>query len=229
MTIGSVDGLISGMSTTDIINQLVSAEASGQTALKSRATTAQKTVSAMQSINTKLAALGTAADALTTYRAFAPVSATSSSEAVTATASPGAHSGSLTFDVKKLAAAEIHATDNAYALTDAVAGASIRISKGGVDTPVATGDGRLETVVARRSTAPVPAYAPLRYRSRPASTSSSSPRPRPVRGRTSRSPASPCPPASWRAAPTPSCTSARPPAATTSPPAPTPSATSSQG
>jgi len=60
----SVDGLVSGLSTTDMVNQLMQVEALPQTALKNKVTAQNKAVTAYQDINTKLAALTKAAKAL---------------------------------------------------------------------------------------------------------------------------------------------------------------------
>ena len=60
----AVDGLVSGLDTTALINSLMSAEAAPQTALKTRLTSTQSAASAYRAINTRFAALQTAADAL---------------------------------------------------------------------------------------------------------------------------------------------------------------------
>ena len=170
MTIGSVDGLISGMSTTDIINQLVSAEASGQTAIKNRVTAAQKTVTAMQSINTKLAALGTAADALTTYRAFAPSrpppppmpSRRRPAPARSPAASPSTSRTSPSPSCTPPTTPSPSPTSS-----PATRSPSARVDRHADRRPVTA---RLETVVAAINR-PAPAYVPRRSRSRPVSTS----------------------------------------------------------
>ncbi|HET6529352.1 MAG TPA: flagellar filament capping protein FliD [Actinoplanes sp.] len=100
----SVDGLITGMSTTDTINQLMKLEAAPQTALKSKITTANKVVNAYQSVNTKLAAIATAARDLGNPDAWGAMKATSSSDAAAVTAGTGATGGELSFRVRQLAA-----------------------------------------------------------------------------------------------------------------------------
>ena len=62
----TVDGLVSGMNTTDTINQLMRAEALPQTALKTKVTTQNKVVAAYQAVNTKVAAVADAANVLGT-------------------------------------------------------------------------------------------------------------------------------------------------------------------
>jgi flagellar hook-associated protein 2 len=106
----TVDGLVSGMSTSTMINQLMQIEASPQTRLKTKVSAAQSVVTSYQSVNTKLAALKTAADDLSRLSTWRSIKPTSSSTAVTATATPGVTStqtGNLAFDVVKLAKAQI--------------------------------------------------------------------------------------------------------------------------
>jgi flagellar hook-associated protein 2 len=98
----SVDGLISGLSTTSLIQQLMQVEAVPQQNLRTKAGAQQQTQSAYQSVNTKLAAVQTAAQALSSSDTWGLATATASSDAVTATAGSGA-TGQLTFDVTKLA------------------------------------------------------------------------------------------------------------------------------
>jgi flagellar hook-associated protein 2 len=101
----SIDGLVSGMNTTTTISQLMQLEALPQTALKNKVTAQTKAVTAYQSINTKLAALTTAAKALGTADTWGAMKATSSSDAAIVTTKPGAAAGSLSFTVDALAAA----------------------------------------------------------------------------------------------------------------------------
>jgi flagellar hook-associated protein 2 len=126
----SVDGLISGLSTTALISQLMQVEALPQTSLKNKVTTEQKAITAFQSVNTRLAALQTAAAALTKAATWQGVKATSSSDAVVATASAGAVPGDFTFDVTALAKAHMVtlAADPAGAMT---AGGGLDVSIGG--------------------------------------------------------------------------------------------------
>jgi flagellar hook-associated protein 2 len=101
----SVDGLVSGLSTSSMISSLLQVEAAPQTRLKAKVNTASTVVSSYQSVNSKLVALKNAAadvGALSTWRAIKP---TSTSSSVTATAVGGTNTttGSLTFDVVSLA------------------------------------------------------------------------------------------------------------------------------
>jgi flagellar hook-associated protein 2 len=127
----TVDGLISGLSTTDLINQLVSVEAAGQNRLRNKVKVEQGVVSAYQSVNSKLSALKTAADGLITSTLSKPwtaAKATSSDKAVTATAANGATSGELTFNVKNLANAQITTAKFANGSTAATTGNYVDIS-----------------------------------------------------------------------------------------------------
>jgi flagellar hook-associated protein 2 len=119
VTGGSVDGMISGMQTSTVISQLMQAEAAPQTALKQKVSTQQKIVTSYQSINTKMAALYTAAKAINDPTAWKASTATASSDAVLATTSTTGTTltGSVTFSVKKLAAAESHIFDGRVSAT----------------------------------------------------------------------------------------------------------------
>jgi flagellar hook-associated protein 2 len=106
----TVDGLVSGLNTTQLIQQLMQVEAAPQTAIKNKLTTQQKVVSAYQSVNTKLSALQTAADTLAQDKTWQATKAASSTTSVTATASAGAPAGEYAFHVSKLAKAQIATT-----------------------------------------------------------------------------------------------------------------------
>ena len=101
----SVDGLVTGMSTTDTVKQLMQVEALPQTALKNKVSAQNRVVAAYQSINTKFAALTSAAKALGNPDTWSSVKATSSSDAAVVSTQAGASAGSLSFKVAKLAAA----------------------------------------------------------------------------------------------------------------------------
>jgi flagellar hook-associated protein 2 len=101
----SVDGLVSGLSTSDLINQLMQVEALPQTALKNKVSAQNKALTAYQGINTKLAALTTAAKALDSDSAWNAVKATSSSDAAIVTTTATATPGSITFKVDNVATA----------------------------------------------------------------------------------------------------------------------------
>jgi flagellar hook-associated protein 2 len=131
-SVTTVDGLVSGMQTSSIISQLMQIEAQPQTNLKNQVTSENKIISSYQSVNTKMAALKTAAEALTssvTNTAWQAVTTTSSSTAVTASAVPGTAPGSLTFDVKQLAATHVVTASNLPA-AGVTGGAGFDISYG---------------------------------------------------------------------------------------------------
>ena len=126
----SIDGLVSGLNTTDIISKLMSLEAAPQNALKNQKTAANAIIDAYQAVNTKFAALQTAADALNTAAGWQAFKATSSSSAVTATAGSGALSGSLTFTVNQLAKANVILNTTTFSsLTSSYGAAPILLSK----------------------------------------------------------------------------------------------------
>ncbi|GGQ42193.1 flagellar filament capping protein FliD [Couchioplanes azureus] len=100
----SVDGLVTGMSTSATVAQLMQVEALPQTALKNKVTAQNKALTALQNLNGKMSALVTAAKALSDPGSWTGVKATSSSDAAVVTALPGASAGSFSFKVEALAA-----------------------------------------------------------------------------------------------------------------------------
>ena len=109
MSSSSVDGLVSGLSTSSVINQLMQVEAAPQTRLKTKVSSAQTVVSSYQSVNSKVSAFKTAADTLGQLSTWRAIKATSSSATVTATAVTGTNTaaGTTTFNVEALAKSQI--------------------------------------------------------------------------------------------------------------------------
>ena len=133
----SVDGLVSGMGTSTMISQLMQIEAQPQARLQTKVKDAQNVVTSYQSVNSKLAALKTAADDLSQLSTWRSIKPASSSTAVTATATPGTTStqtGSLNFDVVQLAKAQV-STARVNADQDLAPGGSITISMGDGSEP----------------------------------------------------------------------------------------------
>ena len=106
----AVDGLISGLNTTDLINQLMAAEAVPQTLLKNKVTDSTTFITAMQTLNSKVAALADSAGKLAKPAGTDLHTTSSSSTAVTATAGPGAVDGSIDFTVDRLAQSQVTVT-----------------------------------------------------------------------------------------------------------------------
>jgi flagellar hook-associated protein 2 len=146
----SVSGAMSGLDTASMVNQLISVEASQQNSLKSRQTTAQKAADAYSTIITSLKDLSTKAKAVANTAGWQGATATSSADSVKATVS-GTASGSLTFDVDKLAAAHTVVSANAVAATSAIvaSGGSLTIKDkdGNQKAVVSVGSGSLSDVV----------------------------------------------------------------------------------
>ncbi|MDT4994171.1 MAG: flagellar hook-associated protein 2 [Actinoplanes sp.] len=102
----SVDGLITGMNTTDTVKQLMQVEAIPQAALQTKASAQTKIVTAYQSVNSRMSSLVTAAQALGNANTWGAMRSTSSSDAAAITASPGASAGTLSFRVDHLVATQ---------------------------------------------------------------------------------------------------------------------------
>ncbi|WP_026532256.1 flagellar filament capping protein FliD [Arthrobacter sp. H41] len=106
----SIDGIASGLDTTTMINQLMQLEARPQGILKAKASATQSFVTALQQLNTKLAALTELATKTAKPEALNINTATSTSEAVTVITAAGSMAGSLDFTVKQTAQAQLSVT-----------------------------------------------------------------------------------------------------------------------
>ena len=113
-----IDGLVSGLDTTALISQLMQIEAMPQAALKSKVTSTQSFITAMQALNTKVASLAGVATKAATTQSWGAVSAASSAGSVTATTSAGAQASSLSFTVDKLATSQVSVSDKVATLED---------------------------------------------------------------------------------------------------------------
>ncbi|MFF5079557.1 flagellar filament capping protein FliD [Actinoplanes sp. NPDC000266] len=145
----SVDGLVSGLSTSSVISQLMQVEAAPQNRLKTKVSTAQTAVTSYQSVNSKLSALKTAAEdigKLATWRAVKP---TSSSATVTATGTGGTNtaSGTTIFNVGALAGNQIN-TAKVAKDGDITGAATIEFTVGGAAKTVNLGEDKTAQGVA---------------------------------------------------------------------------------
>lgn len=146
----TIDGLISGLNTTQLINQLMQLERQPQVRIQQARGRNEQAITALQGLNTLFLAMKTTSAAMTTATGWHPAKATSSNEAVAiATASAGAKAASMTFNVTQLAVAgSAISAGSATALSDVVATAStIDVSKGGDTRTIDVGDGSLASVV----------------------------------------------------------------------------------
>lgn len=117
----SIDGLVTGLDTTSLIQQLLSAERMPQRLLQRKQSELQQTVSAFKELNTKFQAIRDAADDLTSGNDWSVRSATSSDEGVVTTDVTGTPAaGTLSFTVTSLAATHTLISGSTVAGTDAV-------------------------------------------------------------------------------------------------------------
>jgi flagellar hook-associated protein 2 len=107
MTSGiGIDGLISGLNTTEVIDKLIAAEGNQRTLLSSKKSSLQSLATALQSLNVKVASLATASAAALKPDSWQATSATSSAKSVTATTTTGAQPSTVTMTVDALAASQ---------------------------------------------------------------------------------------------------------------------------
>jgi flagellar hook-associated protein 2 len=162
----SIDGLVSGLDTTSMINKLMQVEAAPQTQLKGKVAVQNKAVTAYQAVNTKLAALATAAKAVGTAETWGAVKPTSSSDAAVVTAKAGTPTGSLSFTIDAVAAAHtqiynagfVSSTTNATT-APVISGDSFTVLlEGGAEIGVTPADRSLQSVVNAINNTPDAAY-----------------------------------------------------------------------
>ena len=133
----SIDGLVSGLNTTQIVSSLMAAErASGNYLVKGKSTS-QTMAGIYQALNSTLVALQTAAkafipDTITKTSAWSSTTATSSlPSSVSATTAPNALPGSATFVVKSVATAGAAVSSGSVSsLTAAVADGPLVLTRG---------------------------------------------------------------------------------------------------
>jgi flagellar hook-associated protein 2 len=155
----AVDGIVSGMNTTQIVSQLMQVEALPQTALKTKVTTVQSGLTAWQSLNTRFASLKTASEVLGGSKlgdffkpptAWQSLGATSSNPTVVAAATTATTAGSITFDVALTARANsrVYAEVSGLTATAADKTAGLTFTVGGKPAvTVDLTDGSLSGVV----------------------------------------------------------------------------------
>src|SRR6476469_4216674 len=101
----SISGLVSGLDTASIIDQLMQLEAVPQSRLKVQQNTQQSVMSALQSLNTDLSVLASRAGDLAKPATWQTVKGTSSSSDVSVTAAGTASPTSLSVTVQSVAVA----------------------------------------------------------------------------------------------------------------------------
>lgn len=136
-----IDGLFSGLNTTDLINKLMQVEAMPQTMLKAKVATTQTFVSTLQGLNTRIASLGDAAKTAVKAESWQAATGKSSTETVKVTAGAGAQPSSISFTVDQLATAQRSVSGPVSSLADLFGGTvpeQVTISSGPSGSPTQT-------------------------------------------------------------------------------------------
>ena len=139
----SISGLSSGLDTATIITQLMQLEAVQQNRLKTRVTATTTAKTTLQSLNTKLAALATAAKDLSRTSGWSPMSTTSSYDKVSVSTTIGAQPTQLSLTVGSTAVSHRLTFATTAATTDVVVSGGTTVSFDPLD---GTGPVTLETV-----------------------------------------------------------------------------------
>lgn len=142
----AIDGLVSGLKTTDLINSLMSVEGVPQTLLKNKLTSTNSFISSLQTINSLVQTLATKAKDAAKATSLDVFTATSSSTAVTATTGANATAGSVTFSVGATASAQVGVTA-AMSTWSAAAEPLTLVGADGTKTTVTPASGSLDDTV----------------------------------------------------------------------------------
>ncbi len=141
----AIDGLVSGLDTANIINQLMQLEARPQTLLKNKVSSSQTMISALQQLNTKMVSIAELAAKTSTADAVGQYAATSSSEAVKVSTTAGAGPGSLDITVDQLAQTQVNVSGHLTAWSATVP--ALSIVTGGQTHEFATDGATLDEIV----------------------------------------------------------------------------------
>ena len=118
----SVDGLITGLQTTEIIDQLLAAERIPQNQLRVQQATAEAKAATFADLRGRYDAVRTAAQALDLPDDWAVLTATSTSDLVSVSAASGTITGALQFTVRQRASAHtVYSTDPITSLDEVIA------------------------------------------------------------------------------------------------------------
>lgn len=142
----AIDGLVSGLKTTDLINSLMSVEGVPQTLLKNKLTSTNSFISSLQTMNGLVQALATKAKDAAKATSLDVFTATSSSSGVTAVTGTNASAGSVTFTVGSTAAAQVGVTA-AMSTWAAAAEPITLVGADGTKTTVTPASGSLDDTV----------------------------------------------------------------------------------
>lgn len=144
----SIDGLISGLDTTSLINSLMAVEAKPRDLMVSRQATFQASLDALKAIGTKLNSVTSALTALQRSSGWATrAAATTDATVATATAAQGAAQSTLSFTVDYLAAAHGLVTGTSVASTDTlISSGTLDFTIGGQAKSLSVGNGSLASV-----------------------------------------------------------------------------------
>ncbi|WP_439691450.1 flagellar filament capping protein FliD [Curtobacterium sp. SP.BCo] len=142
----AIDGLVSGLKTTDLINSLMSVEGVPQTLLKNKLTSTNSFISSLQTINGLVQTLATKAKDASAATSLDLFTATSSSPSVTAVTGANAAAGSLTFTVGSTAAAQVGVTAAMTTWSSAAEPLTL-VAADGTTTTVTPSSGSLDDAV----------------------------------------------------------------------------------
>ena len=149
----SIDGVITGLDTTSIIEQLLAAERIPQNQLVVQKTTAEAKASVFADLRGRYDAVRTAAQKLDIPEEWARLAATSSDDLVAVSAGNGSITGAVTFSVvQRASAASVYSTDTVSSLDALIAPGGGFLTR----STITSGSGSLPGPVVPQASSPEP-------------------------------------------------------------------------
>ncbi|WP_324650441.1 flagellar filament capping protein FliD [Georgenia sp. H159] len=141
MTIG-IDGMVSGLDTTKIVDGLIAIQANQRVLLKQKSSAASSLVSALQALNSRVSSLATAAKKVADPASWGVTKATSSSDTVTVSADATAKPGTVELRVDQLAKGQVSLLD------PAALGGGFSLTTGGTTHAVTPSSAHVDDIAA---------------------------------------------------------------------------------
>lgn len=140
----SLDGIASGLDTTALIDSLMAVEAIPRTILTNKVSSTQTLISALQTLNTRVAAVTTTSENLAKAGSLALTKGSSTDDSIAVVAKQGASAGSMAITVDSVASRQVSVTD---AMSSWTGGASLSITRDGTTQSVTLDTTSLDSVV----------------------------------------------------------------------------------
>ncbi|WP_207455030.1 flagellar filament capping protein FliD [Herbiconiux sp. SYSU D00978] len=140
----SLDGIASGLDTTALIDSLMAVEAIPRTILTNKVSSTQTLISALQTLNTRVASVTTTAENLAKAGSLALTKGTSTDDSIAVATKQGAAPGSMAITVDAVAARQVSVSKS---MTSWGGDSTLDITRGGTTQTIALDPTSIDSVV----------------------------------------------------------------------------------